>query len=341
MHDSLLPLLVCPVSGQPLTLVDAVRDEHGIQSGRLATPEGRSYPIEGYVPRFAAEESYARSFGKEWNLFSRVQLDSANGTTISRTRFVALTGMEPEALRGRRVLEAGCGSGRFLEVLASAGAEVVGVDMSAAIGPCERNLRRFSNVNVVCADLNHMPFWPGSFDFVYSFGVLMCTPDTRASFLSLVPHARPGGEVCVWVYGCRGPRWLPRPYQVYGHVARGLPDPVLNRAIDVYAKVFLPLGRLPLVGSLSRLVFPISDLTRKRQGEDGYDNGRTFPPKLVRDWARLNTYDAFTPQFTRQHSFAEVCAWFAEAGLTDVRPRPTRVAVLGRRPPQDMPTAPH
>src|SRR5439155_5472551 len=110
MHDSLLPLLVCPVSGQPLTLVDAVRDEHGIQSGRLATPEGRSYPIEGYVPRFAAEESYARSFGKEWNLFSRVQLDSANGTTISRTRFVALTGMEPEALRGRRVLEAGCGS---------------------------------------------------------------------------------------------------------------------------------------------------------------------------------------------------------------------------------------
>jgi SAM-dependent methyltransferase len=333
MRQSLLQFLSCPKSGQDLELLDGVVDERGVRSGRLQTRDGRyTYPIERYVPRFVESESYAKSFGEEWTLFSRVQLDSANGTTISKRRFAALTGLEPEALRGKRVLEAGSGSGRFLEVLANAGAEVVGVDMSAAVEPSTENLKTQRNVDIVQADLTRLPFKPGTFDFIYSFGVLMCTPDTEASFRSLVPYLKPGGDVCIWVYGYRGPKWLPRPFHVYGYIAKQLPTPTLMKAIDAYAKVTLPLGRIPVVGPLFRLAFPVSDLTQKREGEDGWDGGRKFPDDLVYDWARLNTFDGFTPAFTKQHDFEEVTGWFEHAGLKDIRQRPTRVAVLGRKP---------
>lgn len=333
MNDGLTSLLACPETGAPLTLHDAEREGHGIKSGTLRTADGsRSYKIAEQIPRFVADESYAASFGLEWNAFNRVQLDSANGTTISHTRFKALTGYDPEYFRGKRVLEAGCGSGRFLEVLAKAGAEVVGVDMSTAVHVSRDNLAAYPNVSIVQADLTKLPFKPGSFDFIYSFGVLMCTPDTEASFRSLVPFLKPGGEVCIWVYGMRGPRWLPRPHQLFGLVARRLPHEAMMKALDAYVDVFLPLGRLPLVGKALRLAFPVSDLTEKREGDDGWDNGRAPPPELVRNWARLNTYDAFTPAMVRQHDFTEVEGWFRAAGLTDVRRRPTRTAVIGRRP---------
>lgn len=333
MNEGTVPLLACPETGAPLTLHDAETDARGVKSGVLRTADGaREYRIEGYIPRFVTSESYAESFGREWNAFNRVQLDSANGTTISKTRFEALTGYAPEHFRGKRVLEAGCGSGRFLEVLAQAGAEVVGVDMSTAVHVSRDNLASFPNVSIVQADLTKLPFQKESFDFIYSFGVLMCTPDTRASFQSLVPFVKPGGEACIWVYGMRGPKWIPRPHQIFGLVARRLPHDVMMKALDVYVDVFLPAGRLPVVGKALRLAFPVSDLLEKKKGDDGWDNGKTPPPELVRDWARLNTYDAFTPAMVRQHGFDEVEGWFREAGLVDVRRRPTRTAVLGRKP---------
>jgi SAM-dependent methyltransferase len=304
-----------------------------VKSGTLrVVGSPTTYPVRDFVPRFVDSESYAASFGVEWNLFHDVQLDSANGTRISRIRFEALTGYPPEHFRGKRVLEAGCGSGRFLELLAEAGADVWGVDLSSAVDPCYRNLARFENVNTAQADLTRLPFPEESFDFLYSFGVLMCTPDTRASMLSLIPYVKRGGELCTWVYGYRGPKWIPRPYFVYGHVARRLPERVRHAALHSYARVALPLGRIPFVGKPLRKIFPVSDIREKVWGEDGFNGGDPVPDTLVKRWALLNTYDGFTPAQTRQHDFDEVAGWWRNAGLVDIRQRPVRVALIGRRP---------
>jgi SAM-dependent methyltransferase len=334
MLRSALSVYRCPESGRPLELLaEGLVEERGrVKSGTLrAAGGGRGFPVRDFVPRFVDGESYAASFGVEWNLFSRVQLDSANGTRISRLRFEALTGYPPEHFRGKRVLEAGCGSGRFLELLAAAGAEVWGVDLSSAIDPCRRNLERFEDVNLAQADLARLPFAPGTFDFLFCFGVLMCTPDTRASTLALFPYVKPGGEVCTWVYGYRGPRWIPRPYQVYGQLVRRLPERLRDRVLRLYPRATLPLRRIPLLGRPLRAIFPVSDIREKRWGEDGYNGGEPVPDRLVGEWALLNTYDAFTPAQTRQHDFDEVEAWWREAGLVDIRRRPVRVALIARR----------
>src|SRR5688500_14773160 len=90
------------------------------QKASLARPHGAHCPVVRGVPRFVSSEDYAESFGVEWKRFPRVQLDSYNGTRISWTRFKLLTGMDPEELSGKTVLDVGCGPGRFLELVVRA-----------------------------------------------------------------------------------------------------------------------------------------------------------------------------------------------------------------------------
>src|SRR5262252_9532171 len=155
MHRRLLPLLRCPTCGSPLAAGAGGSVE--IETGSLSCSNGHEFPIVGGVPRFTVER-YAASFGYQWNRFSRTQLDSANGTTESRDTFLEKTGFRLEELRGKRVLEIGCGMGRFLEVVAGAGAEVVGIDISTAVNAAHANVGRRPNVDILQADVFSLPF---------------------------------------------------------------------------------------------------------------------------------------------------------------------------------------
>src|ERR1700683_5528854 len=65
--------------------------------------------IRGGVPRFVPGEDYTSSFGLQWRLHARTQLDRFNGLNLSRERLLNESGWAPSALKGQRVLE--CGSG--------------------------------------------------------------------------------------------------------------------------------------------------------------------------------------------------------------------------------------
>lgn len=68
---------------------------------------------------------------------------------------------------GARVLEAGCGNGKYTEVLLGSGASVTAVDYSKnAARSCTENIRPNGNVSVVVADLRELPFTDGIFDAV-------------------------------------------------------------------------------------------------------------------------------------------------------------------------------
>lgn len=119
---------------------------------------GVRYPVVNGVARFVPTESYSASFGYQWNRFARAQLDSANGTTRSRDAFVEKTGWRLEELRGKRILDAGCGMGRFAEVCGRAGGEVHGVDLSTAVDVAAENLKDLPNVHIYQADIMNLPF---------------------------------------------------------------------------------------------------------------------------------------------------------------------------------------
>lgn len=68
-------------------------------------------PIIDYIPRFVPSENYANTFGFQWKKFAKTQLGSLSGHPISRERFFHTTERTPEAMKGKWVLDVGCGAG--------------------------------------------------------------------------------------------------------------------------------------------------------------------------------------------------------------------------------------
>ena len=66
---------------------------------------GDKYPIIDGIPRFCPQDNYSKSFGYQWNLFDRNQLDNYSGVDQSYHRFYNETLWDPEELSRCTVLE--------------------------------------------------------------------------------------------------------------------------------------------------------------------------------------------------------------------------------------------
>jgi len=102
-----------------------------------------------------------------------------------------------------RILEMGCGTGQMSLYLARADRIVIGADLTRAsllLGAAAARRFGLDRVQFVETDLNRPSLKAGSFDVVYSSGVLHHTPDPRASFARIAKLARPGGMIVVGLY---------------------------------------------------------------------------------------------------------------------------------------------
>lgn len=312
MNRDLLTILICPSCGSELALAGEEAVNGAIESGLLRCRGcSRRYPITRGVPRFVAPENYADSFGLQWNRFRRTQLDSHSGHPISRDRFFRCTGWRPEELRDARILDVGCGAGRFTEIALAAGAHVVAVDYSNAVDACHENHAASPRLDVVQADVYALPLTPGSFDFAYCMGVLQHTPDVRRAFLALPPMLRHGGRLAVDVYpklrrNAIWPKYWLRP------LTRRLPAArlfgLVERAVPVLLPLSLALGRIPGVGRQLRRAIPVAN----------YEDVLPLTPRQVKEWAVLDTFDMLAPAYDQPQAAETLRAWFTEAGMNDV-----------------------
>jgi SAM-dependent methyltransferase len=138
-----------------------------------------------------------------------------------------------EGSRGKRVLEIGVGLGTDFVRFARAGAKVTGVDLTEhSIELVGRRLELEGlDGDVRVADAEALPFEDGSFDRVYSWGVLMVTPDTLRAVREALRVLRPGGDLCAMVYARRS--WVAfglwaRYALLVGRPWRSLADVVAN-----------------------------------------------------------------------------------------------------------------
>ena len=100
------------------------------------------------------------------------------------------------AARGDTVLEAGCGTGRVLAQLRSAGLRAVGLDLSA--GMLDHARRR--GLPVGRADLTALPVADSRLDLICCFKVLPHVPSLPATLREFCRALRPGGRMVVEVY---------------------------------------------------------------------------------------------------------------------------------------------
>jgi ubiquinone/menaquinone biosynthesis C-methylase UbiE len=98
------------------------------------------------------------------------------------------------SLKGKTVLEVGCGTGRFSQCIASLGANLTVLD----IGP---NLVKAVSERLSCrgvvGDACKLPFPDESFDLVVSSECIEHTPDPLAAIRQMCRVCRPGGTVCL------------------------------------------------------------------------------------------------------------------------------------------------
>lgn len=136
---------------------------------------------------------------------------------------VPFSGLIPfDELRGRDVLEVGCGTGVHARLLASAGARVTAVDLTpTAVRLTRRRLALAGlDADVREADAESLPFADGSFDFVWSWGVIHHSERTDRVVAEIARVLRPGGRVALMVYHRSSLTfWLN--YVLYRGVVRG------------------------------------------------------------------------------------------------------------------------
>ena len=289
MNEQLLNRLRCPSTGQKLVPILGISGLDG--DGWLVSENGDcKYPLINGIPRFVSTDNYASNFGMQWNHFSKTQLDSYSGHSISKNRFLNATGWGSSDLKNKWVLDAGCGSGRFAEIALSLGANVIALDYSSAVDACYANLKHYPNLHVLQGDIYALPFEPGSFDFIYSLGVLQHTPDVAGALSSLPPLLRRDGKICVDIYWKRfrtimHMNYLLRP--ITKRIPKGKLFNWLEAITPSMLKVSQLLGSTPCFGRFLKRLIPVAD----------YTGIYPLNPQQLREWALLDTFDMLGPEF--------------------------------------------
>lgn len=330
MNRRLLQWLACPKCHCQLEVAVQKEKDGEIEEGSLRCAKcQRTYPVLRGIPRFVPSESYAASFGRQWNKFARLQLDSVNGTTFSYDRFYSITEWDPGALKGKVVLDVGCGAGRFAEVVQQTGAEVVAVDLSSAIDACRQNLSRHSQVHYVQASSYELPFRDGTFDYVYCIGVLQHTPDPRGSALSILAKTAVGGQAGLWLYeltwksfvGTGGFKYLLRPWTKRMRLDR------LERLCERLERMCWPITRRARrAGKLGRVMMRLLPVAC------AHLYGIPLSDEDFREWVVLDTFDIYSPAHDHPQRFATVRRWMESAGFKpDPRHPHGAISITGTR----------
>jgi SAM-dependent methyltransferase len=115
-----------------------------------------------------------------------------------------------------RLLDVGCGSGKFLRQMGAVGWQLTGIEVDAEAAARAREV----TPNVFVGDPTEAPFPEGSFDLITAFHVIEHLPDPLGALRNLVRWLAPGGLIIVEVPNAAG--WGAR---LFGRYWSGLDFP--------------------------------------------------------------------------------------------------------------------
>jgi len=271
--------VICPDCRAELSEASA----HGL----VCSACGRLFPVTGGIPRFV-EPQHLASFGLQWNRYE-VAHDEED-----RATFQAKTGVKLDELQGLRVLDAGCGGGRYSKVAAEAGADVTAVDHTTAVEKAAEMCGDLDNVAFLQADLKTLPLPAESFDFVFSIGVMHHDANTREVFDAVAKMVKPGGRLAVWLY--RRNQWW---QEAINTLLRRRTTKMTPQRLERWCRFGAFLGGIPLINrTLNKVV--------------------NFSNHPNRENRICDTFDWYAPQYQHHHTTEELCDWFRAAGFDDL-----------------------
>jgi 2-polyprenyl-3-methyl-5-hydroxy-6-metoxy-1,4-benzoquinol methylase len=304
------PAAVCPVEHAPL----------GAQGDEIVCPSGHRYPVRNAIPRLLAPESnYAEAFGAQWQHYRITQLDSYTGTNLTRDRLRRCMGddlwarLQDPAARVQ-VLEAGCGAGRFTEVLLKLpGAAVTSTDLSSAVEPNQVNCPQSPRHRIIQCDIGKFPFAPAQFDIVVCLGVVQHTQNSERTIANLYTQVKPGGWLVIdhymasWIHYTRLGELTLRPILKRLSPQKGM------KATEALTRWFFPLHRAmrhfrPGQMLLSRFSPLLTYFHALPELND----------KLQYEWSALDTHDSLTDWFKHLRTPRQIRRALEQLGGADI-----------------------
>ena len=240
------------------------------------------------VEELPAVRNTKASFDYQWAEIpgGAAMLDAPEFRAQATALVTQFTRLPAAWFRGKRIIDVGCGNGRFSWALCELGAEVLSLDQS------EHGLRRtaeacraFPSHRTMQVDLLKPLPIDASADLVWSFGVLHHTGDTYRAFRNVAPLVKPAGYLYLMIYG------EPR-----RHVVDDFAE------LNEYEYWRHRTTNLTLPEKLAAI----------RQGMNAGEF-RTAGEAAVHGY-----FDAISPPINDLHTFEELESWLIEAGFQDI-----------------------
>jgi len=339
MQRRVMQWLVCPTCGGGLDITVFSSREEEIIEGEFYCDCGERYPVIHGVPRLLtgemrndlpllypdfyqlyngcseqnidnkkdSDESIKQEtkerFGYEWTYFPEYECKN----------FEAFIEPLPKGfMQGKLGLDVGCGAGRHVCQANIHGAEMVAIDLSQAVDSAYQNNRGNEHVHVVQADVYHLPFRQGTFDFIYSLGVLHHLPQPEEGYRKLIPLLKPCGAIFIWLYS-----YMPRKLalECLRFIARKLSNDNIRRfawlcnLVDygLVINLYRIFKMIPWIGEILEKATP---LRVREYAEHGYRVSYT-------DW-----YDRLSAPITNYYKQDVMEGWLQRSGLSNTQLQP-------------------
>ncbi len=166
--------------------------------------------------------------------------------------------LQKKEFKGKKILDAGCGTGRNSNWPLKYGAkEVLAFDYDPrTVEVAKRNLLPFKNANVRWGSIYEIPE-KAVFDLAFSIGVVHHLADPRKAVAELAKATKKGGKVVIWVYGYEGNEWIVRYVNPLRKITSRLPLQLVHFlsygfSIPLYAYVKIFSSQHPYFKQLSR-----------------------------------------------------------------------------------------
>lgn len=300
--------LISPITGSPLFETD----------NYLVSTMHEKFPIIHRIPRFVPEENYASAFGFQWNTFKETQLDSYSGLSISRDRLKRIAGGSLDVFTDKKVLEAGCGAGRFTEIMLKSGAWVFAADISSAVEANYHNCSKFRNYFVCQADIQKLPVSPNQFDIVVCIGVIQHTPNPEKTIDALCSQVKPGGMLFI------------------DHYTYGYPVTPTRKILRSLLTHVPPKNSMQFMQYSTSILWPLHSALNKRKNHrimrkirdaflffsplvDYHDSYPQLNQEQLKSWAMLDTYDTLTDHYKHLRSSSEIQEQLKKCGLENIQ----------------------
>lgn len=341
MKKKVLDFLVCPACKKNLNFKIFKENEIEVEEGLLICSCGQFFPIVNFIPRiltgdlrpmlyeqfsdffikykeFLPQEKISldmtneaqkkketsSSFAYEWEKFSKMIKEWKKNFDFYFEPIGSIN-----FLKGKTILEVGCGKGRHTFYVAKIVKEVIAVDFGRAVDIAFLNNKNISNVHFVQADIYNLPFRENYFDFIFSIGVLHHLPTPEQGFRKLVNLLNNRGGILIYVYHSFSAKTFKFYLLWFVNIFRWFTTKISYKVLYILC---YPIAFF----SFLILIWPYRIFFRNLI-KTGWPLGAyvEYPFEVILN----DTFDRFSAPIENRYSKEEILGWYKRAELKEIK----------------------